>query len=69
MLEKRTSFNFKQDLIANKRPELLLTNTKLDICPNCGNTSPTFQHFQNGMLFCFICRKATLDEKNLISAF
>jgi uncharacterized Zn finger protein (UPF0148 family) len=59
----------KFSISINKGKTILSSLKILDSCPNCGNTKPVFQHFQNGMLVCFICRKATFNDKNNISAF
>lgn len=69
MLNNSNPLPFKDIQISNKAGLTFFKGNKTEICPNCGNTKPTFQQYQNGMLFCFICRKASLSEKNFISAF
>lgn len=49
--------------------DLLFGTNNIETCPNCGNTRPLFQHVQNGMIVCFICRKASVNQKNTISAW
>lgn len=55
--------------LTNIKNNSIFSKNKTDSCPNCGNTSPIFQYFQNGMLVCFICRKATINEKNFVASF
>ncbi len=70
MLQNDVSFNYKNDVNLNRKRDIpVYENNKIESCPNCGNTIPIFQHVQNGMIVCFICRKASLSEKNQISAY
>ena len=69
MLKSHNPLPFSDIEISNKANFTLFKSDKIEICPNCGNTKLNFQQYQNGMLFCFICRKASLSEKNFISAF
>ena len=69
MIKSSFPFNNKDIEFSKPKDNLLLNINKIEACPNCGNTRPVFQHFQNGMLVCFICRKATSNNKNFVSAF
>ena len=68
MLKNPLPINEKYFELHNKRNHSYEAQNKVELCPNCGNTSPIFQHVQNGMLVCFICRKASVD-KDFISAY
>ncbi len=70
MIKNTLALNFKDNIGAfPAKSDLLFGTTKLETCPNCGNTRPIFQHVQNGMIVCFICRKASFNVKDNISAW
>ena len=70
MISRNTLVNPYSNIDTNPKRKTNNNSNLSDNCPNCGNTRPIFQHFQNGLLVCFICRKASFNDYKInISAF
>jgi len=70
MIKNTLSLHVKDNFgFVGTNSDHLFGTGKIETCPNCGNTRPLFQHVQNGMIVCFICRKASFNDKNTISAW